>query len=123
LKVKDKFDLITAFDAIHDQPKPDLVLQNIYQSLSPKGVFLMQDILASTPLKDNISHPLGTFLYTISCMHCMTVSLSQNGAGLGAMWGKEKAVSMLKEAGFDNIEVKTLPHDFQNYYYVAHKDK
>lgn len=122
LKVKDKFDLITAFDAIHDQPKPDLVLQNIYQSLSHKGVFLMQDILASTPLKDNISHPLGTFLYTISCMHCMTVSLSQNGAGLGAMWGKEKAVSMLKEAGFDNIEVKTLPHDFQNYYYIARKD-
>lgn len=122
LKVKDKFDLITAFDAIHDQPKPDLVLQNIYQSLSHKGVFLMQDILASTPLKDNMSHPLGTFLYTISCMHCMSVSLSQNGAGLGAMWGKEKAVSMLKEAGFDNIEVKTLPHDFQNYYYIAHKD-
>ena len=123
LKAKDKFDLITAFDAIHDQPKPDLVLQNIYQSLSHKGVFLMQDILASTPLKDNISHHLGTFLYTISCMHCMTVSLSQNGAGLGAMWGKEKAVSMLKEAGFDNIEVKTLPHDFQNYYYIAYKDK
>ena len=123
LKAKDKFNLITAFDAIHDQPKPDLVLQNIYQSLSHKGVFLMQDILASTPLKDNISHHLGTFLYTISCMHCMTVSLSQNGAGLGAMWGKEKAVSMLKEAGFDNIEVKTLPHDFQNYYYIACKDK
>jgi SAM-dependent methyltransferase len=123
LRAKDKFDLIIAFDAIHDQPKPDLVLQNIYQSLSHKGVFLMQDILASTPLKDNISHPLGTFLYTISCMHCMTVSLSQNGAGLGAMWGKEKAVSMLKEAGFDNIEVKTLPHDFQNYYYIACKDK
>lgn len=81
----------------------------------------MQDILASTPLKDNISHPLGTFLYTFSCMHCMSVSLSQNGAGLGAMWGKEKAISMLKEAGFANVEVKTLPHDFQNYYYVGYK--
>ena len=123
LTLKDKFDLITAFDAIHDQPKPDLVLKNIYNSLSDNGVFLMQDILASTPLKDNISHPLGTFLYTISCLHCMSVSLSQNGAGLGAMWGKEKAVSMLKEAGFVNIEVKTLPHDFQNYYYICHINK
>ncbi|MGA8484072.1 MAG: methyltransferase domain-containing protein [Nitrososphaeraceae archaeon] len=123
LSLKNEFDLITAFDAIHDQPKPDLVLKNINQSLSDKGVFLMQDILASTPLKDNISHPLGTFLYTISCMHCMSVSLSQNGAGLGAMWGKEKALSMLKEAGFVNVQVKTLPHDFQNYYYCAYKDK
>ncbi len=123
LTFTDKFDLITAFDAIHDQPRPDLVLKNIYQSLSDNGVFLMQDILASTPLKDNILHPLGTFLYTISCMHCMSVSLSQNGAGLGAMWGKEKAISMLKEAGFDNVEVKTLPHDFQNYYYIGYKNK
>jgi ubiquinone/menaquinone biosynthesis C-methylase UbiE len=124
LTTKDKFDLITAFDAIHDQPKPDLVLKNIYNSLSDKGgIFLMQDILASTPLKDNIFHPLGTFLYTISCLHCMSVSLSQNGAGLGAMWGKEKAVSMLKDAGFANVEVKTLPHDFQNYYYICQKNK
>lgn len=119
----DKFDLITAFDAIHDQPKPDLVLKNIYNSLSDKGIFLMQDILASTPLENNIAHPLGPFLYTISCLHCMSVSLSQNGAGLGAMWGKEKAVSMLKEAGFEDIQVKTLPHDFQNYYYVCKKNK
>ena len=77
LTFKDKFDLITAFDAIHDQPKPDLVLKNIYNSLSNKGIFLMQDILASTHLKDNISHLLGTFLYTISCLHCMSVSLSK----------------------------------------------
>ena len=118
----DKFDLILAFDAIHDQPKPDLVLEKIHNSLSDKGIFLMQDILASTPLKDNINHPLGIFLYTISCLHCMSVSLSQNGAGLGAMWGKEKAVSMLKKAGFNKILVKTLPHDFQNYYYISYKN-
>jgi hypothetical protein len=27
---------------------------------------------------------------------------------------------MLKEAGFTKVEVKTLPHDFQNYYYISH---
>ena len=35
--------------------------------------------------------------------------------------GKEKAISMLKEAGFVNVQVKILPHDFQNYYYCAYK--
>lgn len=123
LTFKEEYDLITAFDAIHDQPQPDLVLKTIYNSLSDKGLFLMQNILASTPLRVSISHPLGTFLYTLSCLHCMSVSLSQNGAGLGAMWGKEKAVSMLKEAGFDNVEVKTLLHDFQNYYYICYMNK
>jgi hypothetical protein len=49
----------------------------------------------------------------------MSVSLSQNGAGLDAMWGKEKALEMLGETGFIGVEVKTLSHDFQNYYYTA----
>ena len=34
-----------------------------------------------------------------SCLHCVSVSLSQNGAGLGAMWGKEKAIEMLNDVG------------------------
>jgi hypothetical protein len=65
----------------------------------------MQDILGSSYLEKNINHPLGPFLYTISCMHCMSVSLAQNGAGLGAMWRKERAIEMLKDAGFSNVEV------------------
>ncbi|MEJ7642529.1 MAG: methyltransferase domain-containing protein [Candidatus Nitrosocosmicus sp.] len=123
LTFSDKFDLVTAFDAIHDQPKPSEVLRHIHKSLNNGGIFLMQVILASTPLKDNVDHPLGPFLYSISCMHCVSVSLSQNGAGLAAMWGKEKAVKMLKESGFSNVDVKTLSHDFQNYYYVGYKGK
>ena len=51
----------------------------------------------------------------------MSVSLSQNGAGLGAMWGKEKALEMIRNVGFIGVEVKTLSHDFQNYYYTATK--
>jgi hypothetical protein len=60
-------------------------------------------------------------MYTISTMHCMTVSLAQGGAGLGAMWGEEKATEMLREAGFANVEVEHLPHDFINTYYIARK--
>ncbi len=115
------FDLITAFDAIHDQAKPAQVLDSIYKALSPTGTFLMQDIKASSELHKNLDHPVAPFLYTISCMHCMTVSLSQNGQGLGAMWGEEKAREMLKEAGFAGITVKQLPHDFQNNFFIVTK--
>ncbi len=81
----------------------------------------MQDILSYIDLVENINHPLGPFLYTISCLHCMSVPLSQNGAGLGVMWRKEKALEILKDVGFVGIEVKTLSHDFQTYYYTANK--
>jgi ubiquinone/menaquinone biosynthesis C-methylase UbiE len=116
---QDHFDLITAFDAIHDQANPEKVLENIRRSLKPGGVFLMQDIAGSSKLENNLEHPLAPFLYTVSCLHCMTVSLALEGRGLGAMWGKEKAVEMLKDAGFSNVEVNQLPHDPINYFYVA----
>jgi len=116
-----QFDLITAFDAIHDQQRPDVVLAGIARALAPDGVFLMQDIAASSHVHENVDHPIGPFIYTISCMHCMTVSLAEGGAGLGAAWGKHKALEMLAAVGFDDVRVESLPHDIQNYYYVARR--
>jgi 2-polyprenyl-3-methyl-5-hydroxy-6-metoxy-1,4-benzoquinol methylase len=113
------FDVVTTFDAIHDQAKPLEVLRGIRRTLQPRGVFLMQDIKASSRVANNIGHPLGTLLYTVSCMHCMTVSLAQGGEGLGAMWGEEKTLEYLHAAGFQSVAVHQLPHDIQNNWYVA----
>jgi hypothetical protein len=82
---------------------------------------LMQDILASSQLDQNLDNPLASFLYSISTMHCMTVSLAQGGAGLGTCWGRELAETMLRDAGFIDIRVEKLPHDDMNYYYIAKK--
>jgi 2-polyprenyl-3-methyl-5-hydroxy-6-metoxy-1,4-benzoquinol methylase len=116
-----RYDLITTFDAVHDQADPAAVLKGIAEALREDGVYLMQDIAGSSHHHNNLDHPIGPFLYTISCMHCMTVSLAQGGEGLGAMWGEEKAKQMLEEAGFKEVEIEQLPHDFQNYYYIATK--
>jgi len=115
------YDLITAFDAIHDQKAPADVLAAIFRALRQNGLFFMQDIAGSSHVQNNMDHPIGPFLYTISCMHCMSVSLSQGGEGLGAMWGREKACEMLTEAGFTRIDVKQLDHDIQNSYYIVTK--
>ena len=115
------YDLITAFDAIHDQAKPRSVLKCIAEALRPDGTFLMQDIAGSSHVHKNLEHPIAPFLYTISCMHCMTVSLALDGEGLGAMWGEEKAHELLTEAGFTGVEVKRLSFDIQNAYYVITK--
>jgi 2-polyprenyl-3-methyl-5-hydroxy-6-metoxy-1,4-benzoquinol methylase len=117
----EKFYLVTAFDAIHDQAQPAKVLRGIADCLGPEGVFLMQDIAGSSHVHKNMEHPIGPFGYTISCMHCMTVSLAQGGMGLGAMWGEELAEKMLREAGFDKVEISKLAHDIINVYYVARK--
>lgn len=119
--VSEPFDFITAFDAIHDQASPQNVLDGIYNHLNTGGQFLMQDIRASSHLENNRDHPIAPLMYTLSTMHCMTVSLAQDGAGLGTMWGEELATEMLRQAGFDEVSVNQLDHDFQNNFYVMQK--
>ncbi len=116
-----KFDLITAFDTIHDQVQPTKVLKAINASLNNDGFFLMQDIAASSKVEKNIDSILAPTLYTISTMHCMSVSLAFDGEGLGTMWGKELAVNKLTEAGFKDIKIKNVEGDIMNYYYVSRK--
>ena len=116
-----RFDLITSFDAVHDQARPDLMLAGIAQALRPDGVYLCVDVGTSSTLAENVDHPLGPFLYTISCMHCMTVSLAYDGMGLGTMWGEQKARAMLRDAGFAKIETEKVVGDVVNSYYIATK--
>ncbi|MGD9784838.1 MAG: methyltransferase domain-containing protein [Hyphomicrobiaceae bacterium] len=114
-----RYEMVTTFDAIHDQARPMALLKGIRRTLADGGVYLAQDIKGSGSHAGDVTHPLGTMLYTISCMHCMTVSLAQDGEGLGAMWGEPMARRMLAEAGFGSVEVHELDHDVMNYYYVC----
>jgi SAM-dependent methyltransferase len=116
-----QFDLITVFDAIHDQAQPAQVLQGISDALRPDGVFICVDIAASSRLEENMDHPLGPMLYGISTMHCMTVSLALGGAGLGTVWGTQLAHQMMKDAGFKQIDTKSVEGDTFNAYYIARK--
>ncbi|GAB7143094.1 class I SAM-dependent methyltransferase [Mycobacterium riyadhense] len=115
------YDVITVFDAIHDQAQPAQVLANIYRALRPGGVLLMADIKASSRLEENVSVPMSTYLYTVSLMHCMTVSLALDGAGLGTAWGWQLATSMLADAGFADVRVAEIESDPINNYYIATK--
>lgn len=115
------FDYVTAFDAIHDQTRPLEALKGVFAILKDGGVFSMVDIAAASELSRNMDHPMGMFLYTVSLMHCMPVGLMDGGAGLGMMWGREKAVSMLKKSGFDQVSVEEIPEDPFNLHFFCRK--
>ncbi len=116
-----QFDLITTFDAVHDQAQPTQMLKGIADSLKPDGVFLCVDIAASSDVAENIEHPMGPFLYAVSTMHCMTVSLALDGQGLGTVWGEQKARQMLADAGFNDVQIERVKGDILNNYYIARK--
>jgi ubiquinone/menaquinone biosynthesis C-methylase UbiE len=114
-----KFDLITAFDAIHDQTDPSGVLRRIHQTMAPDSIFFMLDIRASSNLEDNVGKATAPWIYSTSVMHCLQVSLAGGGAGLGAAWGEQKAREMLTEAGFSRIDTARPPMDAFNLVYIC----
>lgn len=116
-----RFDLVTAFDAIHDQAHPATVLANVRRALRPGGTFLMVDIKASSHLEQNLALPWASYLYAISTYHCMSVSLGLGGSGLGTVWGVERAAAMLTDAGFGSVEEKVVEADPFNAYFVARR--
>lgn len=113
------FDAVFAFDAIHDQVDPAGVLARIHDALVPGGTFVMVDIKASSSLEKNLENPFAPMLYSVSTLHCMTVSLAHGGAGLGTVWGEELARQMLADAGFVDVEVHDAPGDPLDSVYVA----
>ena len=116
-----KFDFMTTFDAVHDQADPQGMVDGIYRSLKPDSYWLCVDVQGSSYVGENLNHPMGTFIYSVSCQHCMTVSLAYDGVGLGAMWGVQKAREIFGNAGFDKIDIHVQPADPLNNYYICHR--
>lgn len=119
IDLTDAFDLITAFDTIHDQAQPAEVLAAIARALRPEGAFLMVDSKGHSNVSDNLELPLATFLYTCSVMHCMAVSLELDGVGLGTVWGQETALRMLGDAGFADVQIRELATNLASDYFVC----
>ena len=120
LPAETQFDLITSFDAIHDQRDPAAVLRSAAAALAPDGVYLALEPRASSNLEENLANPFAAWMYGVSVLHCMTVSLAEGGAGLGTAWGVQTARQYLAAAGFTSVEVVEAPGP-QNSIYICRR--
>jgi hypothetical protein len=102
---------------VHDQTDPAAVLRGVHDALTPGGTFVMVDMAASSDLAENVGNPFAPWIYSISTLHCMTVSLASGGAGLGAAWGEQLARRMLGEAGFGEVVTHPAPGQALNLIY------
>ncbi|GAA2858521.1 methyltransferase domain-containing protein [Pseudonocardia halophobica] len=111
-------DVVLAVDVVHDLADPGAALRGIRRLLAPDGLFVMVDISYTGHLPDLAGDSGATSAFGISVLHCLPVSLSGGGAGLGAMWGHERAEALLAEAGFAMAARLPSPRP-QNAIYVA----
>jgi SAM-dependent methyltransferase len=117
----DPFDVVFSFDAIHDQVDPRAAVERIFEALRPGGVYVMVEPAASSNLEDNIDNPMAPWLYGVSTLHCLTVSLAHDGAGLGTAWGHQRARQLLTDVGFVDVAVHDAPGDPLDVIFVAVK--
>jgi SAM-dependent methyltransferase len=109
----ESFDLITAFDCIHDMTHPAETLAAMRRSLKASGVCLIADINAKPTFEENLAeNPMAAMMYGFSVLSCMSSGLSHpEGAGLGTLgFSEQVARQMSRDAGFTVFK----RHDFQN---------
>lgn len=102
------FDLVLAYDVVHDLGDPLGGLEAVRRSLKGDGALLMVEPNAADSVDDNI-HAMGALLYGLSAMYCVPAALAHGDVGLGACWGPTKAAEFADAAGFGRFE--RLPID------------
>lgn len=119
LVADEPFDAVFVFNALHDQASPEGMLARIHEALAPGGLLILNEPRLSSRLEENIGNPMAPFIYGVSTLHCLTVSLAQGGAGLGTAFGEDTALRLLAETGFGPVAVHDAPGDPANAVFVT----
>ena len=109
LTVTVPFDVVFVFDAVHDQVDPEAMLDRIHAALVPGGLLYLREPHAADTLAENMTNPAAPMLYSVSTLHCLTVSLAHGGAGIGTAFGEAMARSLLTGAGFGDPDLRPAP--------------
>ena len=97
-------DFVMTWDVIHDVNDPESIVKDIHRALKQGGIYLMNEVPASSQFENNLDRA-HTFIYCISVLYCLTLSLSAGGPGYGACMGSDAPKHMCENAKFSSIEV------------------
>ena len=110
------YDLVTVFEAVHDLSRPVEVLRALRGSLAAGGTLLIADERAA----DRFEAPgdeLERVFYVWSVMHCLPVGMAeQPSAGTGTAMRTDTLRAYAEEAGFSQVDVLPIEHDFWRFY-------
>jgi SAM-dependent methyltransferase len=101
------FDLVTAFDCLHDMGDPRGCARHMRQILKDDGTWMIVEPIAGDRPADNLN-PVGRLYYNASTMICVPTSLDQEvGEGLGAQAGEAQLSEVIRQGGFTRVRRAT----------------
>ena len=110
-----QYDLVCSFDCIHDMVDPLETLRTIRSVLKHDGVYIWAEPNVSHQAHEN-RNPIGRVFHAVSPLHCLTVSLAYDGAGLGTVIGEKGARDLATQAGFGSFERLPIPNPFNQFF-------
>jgi ubiquinone/menaquinone biosynthesis C-methylase UbiE len=103
------YDLVMAIEMLHDVPDPVSILRTMRRLAGDRGVVLVVDERA----EDHFTAPANEterFLYAFSPLHCLAVSMQDEGAGTGTVMRADTVRQYATNAGFSNVDVLEVEH-------------
>jgi 2-polyprenyl-3-methyl-5-hydroxy-6-metoxy-1,4-benzoquinol methylase len=114
--LKGTYDLAMVVEAIHDLSQPVAVLRAIREMLKPGGTL----IVADERTEDSFTAPASEterLFYAYSVLCCLPSAMEdQTSAGTGTVMRRSTFERYAKEAGFDEVSVLPIEHDFLRFY-------
>src|SRR5262249_43083862 len=114
--LSETYDLVTFFECLHDLSRPVEALRNARRLLAPGGsVVVMDERVAETfaPPVDDVDR----FMYAASVLICLPGSMAeQPSAATGTVMRPDTLRSYSSEAGFEQVEILPIEHDFFRFY-------
>jgi predicted O-methyltransferase YrrM len=116
-----EYDVVTAFECVHDLPDPVAVLTAMRAMVRPGGTVLVVDERVAegfTVPGDDVERLM--YGYSLTC--CLPDSMSARpSVATGTVMRPATLDGYAREAGFDGVEVLPVAHDFFRFYRLAHR--
>ena len=114
-----QYDLVTAFETLHDMARPVEALQAMRGMLGPGGSVLIAD----ERVADAFAAPAGEidrFNYGWSILHCLPASRAESpSAATGTVMRPQLLRDYCRAAGFGRVDVLPIENDFWRFYRLA----
>jgi SAM-dependent methyltransferase len=113
--VDGSYDLVTAFECVHDMSDPVSVLSTMHSLAAPDGTVIVMD----ERVADTFSPGAGSveeFMYGYSVFHCLPVGMVDDGVGTGTVMRESTLRGYAEEAGFSDVAVLPIENEFFRFY-------
>jgi 2-polyprenyl-3-methyl-5-hydroxy-6-metoxy-1,4-benzoquinol methylase len=110
------FDLVTAFECLHDMPYPVRALRRMRELAAPAGAVLIADEAVGDSLQENRTF-VGRLNYNFSVLHCLPQAMVfPESAGIGTVIRPSVLKGFAHEAGFSRVDVLPIEHPLWRFY-------